>query len=110
MPFRAKSSQGKRPMASRAASEFPVRPELSTRRFGWLSYLWQLRRNSLAVWPEGAYEEDFLVREILSRRTYYANSPETVRHVLLDHADNYAKGPLLRRALPPPIGPGALVT
>jgi hypothetical protein len=55
-------------MVSRAASEFPVRPEPSSRRFGWLSYLWQLRRNSLAVWPEGAYEEDFLVREILSHR------------------------------------------
>ena len=97
-------------MASRAASEFPVRPEPSTRRLGWLSYLWQLRRNSLAVWPEGAYEEDFLVREILSRRTYYANSPETVRHVLLDHADNYAKGPLLRRSLQPLIGRGLLIS
>jgi cytochrome P450 len=97
-------------MASRAASEFPVRPEPSTRRFGWLSYLWQLRRNSLAVWPEGAYEEDFLVREILSRRTYYANSPDTVQHVLLDHADNYVKSPLLRQSLRPLIGRGLLIS
>lgn len=97
-------------MASRAASEFPVRPEPSTRRFGWLSYLWQLRRNSLAVWPEGAYEEDFLVREILSHRTYYANSPDTVQHVLLDHADNYVKSPLLRQSLRPLIGQGLLIS
>jgi cytochrome P450 len=97
-------------MASRAASEFPVRPEPSTRRFGWLSYLWQLSRNSLAVWPEGAYEEDFLVREIRSHRTYYANSPDTVRHVLLDHADNYVKSPLLRQSLRPLIGQGLLIS
>jgi cytochrome P450 len=97
-------------MVSRAASEFPVRPEPSSRRFGWLSYLWQLRRNSLAVWPEGAYEEDFLVREILSHRTYYANSPDTVQHVLLDHADNYVKSPLLRQSLRPLIGQGLLIS
>ena len=97
-------------MASRAASEFPVRPDPSSRPFGWLSYLWQLRRNSLAVWPEGAYEEDFLVREILFRQTYYANSPDTVQHVLLDHADNYVKSPLLRQSLRPLIGQGLLIS
>ena len=58
----------------------------------------------------GAYEEDFLVREILSRRTYYANSPDTVQHVLLDHADNYVKSPLLRQSLRPLIGQGLLIS
>lgn len=96
-------------MTSPAACEFPVRPEPFTRRFGWLSYLRQLGRNSLAVWPEGAYEEDFLVRDIPCHRAYYANSPDSVQHVLLDHADNYVKSPLLRRSLRPLLGQGLLI-
>ncbi|HWK44000.1 MAG TPA: cytochrome P450 [Stellaceae bacterium] len=96
-----------------AAAQEAIPPELARpRRFrGRLSlrqFLLTIQKNSIATWPEEAFEQEFWSRRMLWRHTFVANSPDAVRHVLLDNADNYVKTDLARRLLEPGLGRGLL--
>jgi cytochrome P450 len=73
-------------------------------------FLRRIKESSIATWPEEAFEAEFLERRILWRRTFVANSPAAVGHVLLDNADNYIKSKLARRLLEPGIGRGLITS
>src|SRR5258708_38894325 len=73
-------------------------------------YVRAVRENTIATLPAEAFEEDILERRMLGRRLFSIQQPDALKHVLLDNADNYEKGPLLRQLLEPGLGKGLLTT
>lgn len=97
-------------ISSDAAPPVLARPPRFQGRLPLREFLRRFKENSIATWPEEAFESEFLQRRILWRRTFVANSPDTVRHVLLDNADDYAKSTITRRLLEPGMGRGLLTS
>ncbi len=73
-------------------------------------YVRAVRENTIATLPAEAFEEDILERRMLGRRLFSIQQPDALKHVLLDNADNYEKGPLLRQLLEPGLGKGLLTS
>jgi cytochrome P450 len=86
----------------------PAAPPRPRGRLPLLRFLRTVRDNTIATWPEAAFDLDFMERRLLFRRTVVANSPATIKHVLLDNADNYVKSVIARRLLSPGLGNGLL--
>ncbi len=85
-----------------------ARPPRFEGRLSFPEFLRRVKDSSIATWPEEAFEKEFWGTRRLWQRIFVANSPETIRHVLLDNADNYVKSPLARGLLEPGIGRGLL--
>ena len=85
---------------------YPKRPAkpLSLPRFCITAY-----DNLLATWPEAAFVFRQFQLKFPLRRITIANSPKAVKHVLVDNANNYHKGPEVRRALSPLLGNGLFI-
>ena len=73
-------------------------------------YVRTVRENTIATLPEEAFEEDILERRMLGQRLFAVHQPDALKHVLLDNAANYEKGPLLRQLLEPGLGKGLLTS
>jgi hypothetical protein len=88
------------------ATERPelARPPRFSHRLSFREFLRMIKDSSIATWPDRAFDDEFWERRILWRRTFVANSPSTVGHVLLDNAENYVKSNLARRLLEPGNG------
>jgi cytochrome P450 len=70
----------------------------------------RVQDSSIGAWNDDAYEAEWWETKILTRHVFVANSPDTVRHVLLDNVENYAKTPIARSLLEPGIGRGLLTS
>jgi cytochrome P450 len=70
-----------------------------------------LRRSFLDIWPQSAFERDFLHRRLLMRDIFICNSPATVQEAFLEHAATYErKSPQMRHALRPLLGDGLFIS
>ena len=67
-----------------------------------------VRDNAIASWGQRSYEEDVIRSRFLGRSTFVLNSPESIRHVLVDNYENYARTPFAIRVLRPILGGGLL--
>ncbi len=85
-------------------------PQPPERQLGLFALLRTVRDNSIATFPNDAYEKDFLDRSFLWARAYIVNDPEAIKHVLVDNAGNYTKTRLARRLLEPGLGQGLLTS
>ena len=85
-------------------------PPRFRRRLSPLKALSVARNNLIAVWPDEAFAGRFLKQRFLFRWLFVANSPDTVRHVLVTRADNYGKSEQMRRALRPLVGDGMFIS
>ena len=88
-------------------------PAMPPRFRGWLPlvpYIRRARENLIAIWPEEAYEQDFIARRFLFRSIFIANNPDAAQHVLQTNADNYVKSMITRRLLGPGLGQGLLLS
>ena len=65
-----------------------------------------LRRNTLELWGEAAYEEEVLPGKFLGREQLFLNDPEAIRHVLVTNQDNYGRNVATQRVLQPLLGGG----
>lgn len=84
-----------------------------TRVREWLEvcgFLWRGRRNYIHIWGNSSYKREFWQARFLFRSVFVANSPETVNHVLVSHAENYPKSSLTERALEPLVGNGRFIS
>jgi cytochrome P450 len=74
--------------------------------------LWQLLRtlpdNTIATFPQEAYEVDIVERKLFGRRQFVINDPAAIKQVLLDNVANYEKTELTRRVLEPGLGKGLI--
>ncbi len=73
-------------------------------------FLWRARHNYIHIWGNSSYEREFWRERLLFRSVFIANSPETVNHVLVSHAENYPKSAYTDRALEPLVGNGLFIS
>jgi len=67
-----------------------------------------MRVNPIASWRQRAYEEDIVHGRFFGRGSFVLNTPEAIRHVLVDNYENYARTPFAIRVLRPILGEGLL--
>lgn len=94
-----------------AGSRLPPAPIPPERSLGFLAFLRALADNPIAAWPRAAYEEPYLNWRggRLRPDLVFVTDPAMVRHVLLDRADVYDKGDVVRRRLAPALGNSVLI-
>jgi len=86
----------------------PVRsnaPSLS-----WRAVMGALRGNALAAFPEEAFVEDVVVQRFFGRNHLLLQSPEAIRHVLIENPENYRRSPPAIRVLRPMFGRGLFLS
>lgn len=67
-----------------------------------------IRENVIGSWGQRAYEEDVVRGRFFRRSTFILNTPDAIRHVLVDNYENYTRTPASFRVLRPLVGDGLL--
>jgi len=67
-----------------------------------------MRNSAISTWGKRAYQEDVIESRFLGRATFILNTPDAIRHVLVDNYENYARTPTGIRVLRPILGQGVL--
>jgi cytochrome P450 len=83
----------------------PRAPETMT-FFGRLA---MMRENVLGTWGQQAYEEDILQGRFFGHSSFILNTPDAIKHVLVDNYENYTRTPAGFRVLRPVLGEGLLI-
>jgi unspecific monooxygenase len=68
-----------------------------------------MRESIIATWGQRAYEEDVIRGRFFGRSSYILNTPDAIRHVLVDNYENYTRTPAGIRVLRPVLGEGLLI-
>ena len=68
-----------------------------------------IRRNAIETWGQRAYEEDIIQSRFFGRSSFILNTPDAIRHVLVDNYENYTRTPAGIRVLRPLVGEGLLI-
>jgi cytochrome P450 len=87
----------------------PPRPPLAPENLSAIGRLRALRQNAIATWGQRAYEEDIIRGRFFRRSSFILNTPDTIRHVLVDNTDNYSRTAAGIRVLRPILGEGLLL-
>ena len=95
------------PMAR--APLIPPRPPLAPDDLSALGRLSRIRRNAIASWGQRAYEDDIVRGRFFGRSSFILNTPDAIRHVLVENYENYTRTPAGIRVLRPILGEGLLL-
>jgi cytochrome P450 len=68
-----------------------------------------MRVSPISTWGQRAYEEDIIRGRFFRRSSFILNTPDTIRHVLVDNYENYTRTPAGLRVLRPMLGEGLLI-
>jgi cytochrome P450 len=68
-----------------------------------------MRESVIGAWGQRAYEEDIIRGRFLGRSSFTLNTPDAIRHVLVDNYENYTRAPAGIRVLRPVLGDGLLI-
>ena len=68
-----------------------------------------IRENPIGTWGQRAYEEDIVQGRFFGRSSFILNTPDAIRHVLVDNYENYTRTPAGLRVLRPMLGEGLLI-
>ena len=68
-----------------------------------------MRVNAIRTWGQRAYEEDIIRGRFAGRSSFILNTPDAIRHVLVDNYENYERTPASIRVLRPVLGEGLLI-
>src|SRR5690242_14794931 len=68
-----------------------------------------LRKNAIAMWGQQAYEDDIIRGRFFGNSSFILNTPDAIRHVLVDNFENYTRTPAGFRVLRPVLGDGLLI-
>jgi unspecific monooxygenase len=69
-----------------------------------------MRKSMIASWGPRAYQEDIVRGGFLGHSSFILNTPDTIRHVLVDNYENYTRTPVGIRVLRPVLGEGLLIS
>jgi cytochrome P450 len=83
----------------------PRAPETMTA----LGRLAAMRESAIGTWGQRAYEEDIIQGRFFWRNSFILNTPDAIRHVLVDNYENYTRTPAGIRVLRPMLGEGLLI-
>ena len=82
---------------------------MPTRPRGQIASFLVLRRNPLELWGPAAYRDDVLSGRLFGRERMLVNTPDAIRHVLVDNTANYRRSLAAKRVLQPILGGGLLL-
>jgi len=68
-----------------------------------------MRESAIATWGQRAYEDDIVRGRFFGRSSFIFNTPDAIRHVLVDNYENYRRTPAGYRVLRPMLGEGLLI-
>lgn len=85
----------------------PPRASQSMTAFGRMA---AMRESVIATWGQRAYEEDIVQGRFFGRSSFILNTPDAIKHVLVDNYENYARTPAGIRVLRPVLGEGLLIS
>jgi unspecific monooxygenase len=68
-----------------------------------------MRHSAIGTWGQRAYEEDIIQGRFFGRSSFILNTPDAIRHVLVDNYENYTRTPAGIRVLRPVLGEGLLI-
>ena len=68
-----------------------------------------MRVSPIGSWGQRAYEEDVIRGRFFGRSSFILNTPDAIRHVLVDNYENYVRNPASIRVLRPVLGEGLLI-
>jgi len=74
-----------------------------------LERLTALRESAIGTWGQRAYEEDIVRGRFFRHSSFILNTPDAIRHVLVDNYENYTRTPAGFRVLRPMLGEGLLI-
>jgi unspecific monooxygenase len=69
----------------------------------------KMRESVIGTWGQRAYEEDVIRGHFLFNSSFILNTPDAIRHVLVDNYENYSRTPAGFRVLRPMLGDGLLI-
>ena len=67
----------------------PRAPESMTTLARWAA----MRESAIGTWGQRAYEEDIIQGRFFWRSSFILNTPDAIRHVLVDNYENYQRTP-----------------
>jgi len=87
----------------------PPSPPRASETMGVFGRMRAMRRSAIGTWAQRAYEEDIIQGRFFGRASFIVNSPDAIRHVLVDNYENYTRTPVGMRVLRPVLGQGVLI-
>src|SRR5258708_1341812 len=68
-----------------------------------------MSQSPINTWGRRAYEDDIVRGRFFGRSSFILNTPDAIRHVLVDNYENYTRTPVGLRVLRPMLGEGLLI-
>ncbi|HLZ01454.1 MAG TPA: cytochrome P450 [Bradyrhizobium sp.] len=87
----------------------PPQPPRAPENMGTLARMRAMRESAIGTWGQKAYEEDVIKGRFFGRSSFILNTPDAIRHVLVDNYENYTRTPTGFRVLRPMLGQGLLI-
>ena len=87
----------------------PPSPPRASETMTFFGRLAAMRVSVLGIWGQRAYEEDIIQGRFFGRSSFILNTPDTIKHVLVDNYENYTRTPAAFRVLRPVLGEGVLL-
>src|SRR5262249_5099766 len=87
----------------------PPQPPRAPETMGALQRMRVMSKSPIETWSQRAYEEDAIQGRFFGRSSFILNTPDAIKHVLVDNYENYTRTPTGFRVLRPPLGQGLLV-
>ncbi|HTB02487.1 MAG TPA: cytochrome P450 [Bradyrhizobium sp.] len=91
----------------------PLMPPTPPRAPAGMTALGRLKamgENPISTWGDRAYQEDVVRGRFFRRSSFILNTPDAIRHVLVDNYENYIRTPAGIRVLRPMLGEGLLIS
>ncbi len=88
----------------------PARIDPPARPLSGLRLLAGIVRNPIETWPIEVYKQKLYQSSVLGHRYLFVTDPELIKQVLVDDADSFHKGIIMRRALQPALGEAILTS
>jgi cytochrome P450 len=87
----------------------PPSPPRAPSNMGPFGRVAAMRKNAIGSWGQRSYEEDIIQVRFFGRASFVLNTPDSIRHVLVDNYENYVRTPAAIRVLKPMLGEGLLI-
>ena len=87
----------------------PPSPPRASETMTFFGRLAAMRESVIGTWGQRAYEEDIIQGRFFGHSSFILNTPDAIRHVLVDNYENYTRTPAGFRVLRPVLGEGLLI-
>jgi cytochrome P450 len=87
----------------------PPHPPRAPESMTALGRLAAMRESAIGTWGKRAYEDDIVRGRFFLHSSFILNTPDAIRHVLVDNYENYSRTPAGFRVLRPMLGEGLLI-